>query len=233
MILIYHRIADVSPNDWTASTQQVSRQVDWLRRNFDLVSLAEAQTRVAAERNDRPAVSITFDDGYGDNCRFALPLLASLDIPCTYFISTRHILDDQPFPHDVAAGRPLLPNTPAEIRALADAGVEIGGHTRHHVSLGPDCDEATFFSEIVAGKREVEQLSGRAARFFAFPYGQHVNMCPRAFEIVREAGYEAACSAYGGYNFAGDDPFHLQRIHVDNDLVRLQNWTRSTRASCG
>ena len=29
----------------------------------------------------------------------------------------------------------------------------------------------------------------------------------------------------GGYNFPGDDAFHLQRIHVDNDMIRVKNRT--------
>ena len=37
-------------------------------------------------------------------------------------------------------------------------------------------------------------------------------------------GYAGVCSAYGGFNFPGDDPFHLQRIHADDDLIRLKNW---------
>ena len=36
-------------------------------------------------------------------------------------------------------------------------------------------------------------------------------------------GYEGVCSAYGDYNFPGDDPFHLRRIHVEN-MARLKNW---------
>jgi hypothetical protein len=32
------------------------------------------------------------------------------------------------------------------------------------------------------------------------------------------------CSAYGGFNFPGDDPFHLQRIAADSVMVRLKNW---------
>ena len=48
-------------------------------------------------------------------------------------------------------------------------------------------------------------------------------MSPAAFQFAREYGYEAVCSAYGGYNFPGDDPFHIQRIFPDN-MLRLKNW---------
>jgi hypothetical protein len=43
--------------------------------------------------------------------------------------------------------------------------------------------------------------------------------------MAYDAGYEAVCSAYGGFNFPGDDAFHLQRIHGDADMIRLKNWT--------
>ncbi len=49
-------------------------------------------------------------------------------------------------------------------------------------------------------------------------------MQPAAFELAFEAGYDGVCSAYGAYNFPGDDPFHLQRIHADEDLLRVRNW---------
>ena len=49
---------------------------------------------------------------------------------------------------------------------------------------------------------------GSDVRYFAFPYGQHENLSAAAFRVAFEAGYEGVCSAYGGYNFPGDDPFH-------------------------
>ena len=42
--------------------------------------------------------------------------------------------------------------------------------------------------------------------------------------MAKKAGYAGVCSAYGGYNFPGDDPFHLQRIAGDGTMIRLKNW---------
>ena len=61
-------------------------------------------------------------------------------------------------------------------------------------------------------------------RYFAFPYGQHENLSADAFRVAVDAGYDGVCSAYGGYNFPGDDPFHIRRIHADPELIRLKNW---------
>ncbi|HEX4142910.1 MAG TPA: polysaccharide deacetylase family protein [Pirellulales bacterium] len=224
MVLFYHRIAATHENPWTTSPRVFERQVAWLKRNFDLVSLEEAQRRIASGENHRPAVSITFDDGYADNCEMALPLLLDSKIPVTYFVASQNVLEGQPFPHDSALGAPLAPNTPDEIRALADAGVEIGCHTRRHTNLGPVRDPHILHEEMIGARHDLETMTGRPVRYFAFPYGHHHNLTTESFALARLSGYRGVCSAYGGYNFPGDNPFHLQRIHPDNDLLHLKNW---------
>lgn len=223
-VLFYHRVADEHPNDWTMSTTAFATQIRWLRRRFDLVSLSEARARIAAGRNRWPTACITFDDGYADNCRYALPLLLRHKIPLTYFVSSDFVLTGEPFPHDVAAGCPLRPNAPEEIRALAAAGVEIGAHTRSHADMGAPLPHDQLVDEIVGSKRELEQLTGGDVRHFAFPYGQHEHLSRDAFRVAYEAGFEGVCSAYGGYNFPGDDPFHVRRFHADPEFMRFKNW---------
>ena len=117
MILFYHRVADESPNPWTISNDRFARQIAWLQRRFDLISLEEAQRRIR-HGNRRPAVSITFDDGYAENCQQALPLLIRHKIPCTYFVTTENIFGGRPFPHDTERGEPLRPNTIDQLRRL-------------------------------------------------------------------------------------------------------------------
>jgi peptidoglycan/xylan/chitin deacetylase (PgdA/CDA1 family) len=223
-ILFYHRIADDFPNDWTLPCKSFAAQIRWLRERFDLVSLAEAQERIASGKNRWPTACITFDDGYADNRRFAIPLLLHQKVPFTYFVSTDHVLRGQPFPHDVQAGRPLAPNTVNHLRELAAAGVEIGAHTRGHIDLGGGLTSDALKSEIVGSKRELEEALGRKVLYFAFPYGQHANLSAAAFRIAHEAEFEGVCSAYGGYNFPGDDAFHLRRFHADNEFIRFKNW---------
>ncbi len=222
VVLFYHRIADDAGNPCTISNRMFVRQMDWLQQRFDLVSLAEAQRRLAGTHNPRPAVSITFDDGYAANCDEALPMLIERRIPCTYFVSSRCVLDGIPFPHDVASGSQAYPNTVEQLRAMAAAGVEIGSHTRTHADLGRLHNPRELYDEVVAAGQELQQMLGRPVRYFAFPYGQHANLNVQAFHLAHEYGYEAVCSAYGGYNFPGTDPFHLQRVHADN-MIRLKN----------
>lgn len=223
MVVFYHRVADHIPNDWTLSRREFSRQIDWLQQHFDLVSLSEAQHRIRTG-NTRPSVSITFDDGYADNSEFALPLLVERRIPCTYFVASHFVMTGEPFPHDVAAGSPLPPNTIEQLRRLAAAGIEIGGHTRTHADLGKITDQDVLRTEVVESRDELQAAVGCPIRHFAFPYGLPENLSGAAFRVARQAGFAGVCSAYGAYNFPGDDPFHLQRIHGDPQFVRFKNW---------
>ena len=42
--------------------------------------------------------------------------------------------------------------------------------------------------------------------------------------MLKEHGFDGICSAYGGLNEIGGDPFYLQRIHGDPMLARMKNW---------
>ena len=188
------------------------------------MTLEEAQHRIGSEENDRPTACITFDDGYADNCTAAIPWLLENQIPFTYFVASNHVQSGEPFAHDLAHGQSLTPNTVDQLREMAAAGVEIGAHTRTHADLGSITDEQQLYDEIVGSKRDLEAMIDRPVRYFAFPFGLPENLSTDAFRIAFEAGMWGVCSAYGGYNLPGDDPFHLQRIHGDPEWARFRNW---------
>lgn len=223
MVLFYHRVADDAGSPWTMSNRDFAQQIDWIERRFEIVSLEDAHRRLLEGRNTSPSVTITFDDGYDANCDEALPLLIQRKIPCTYFVSSRCVLAGVPFPHDVAEQCTVRPNTLSQLRSLAAAGIDIGAHTRTHADVGRLHNPREMYDEIAGSGHDLEQALGLPVRYFAFPYGQAKNMNPQSFRIAREHGYTAVCSAYGGYNFPGDDPFHIQRIFPDS-MLRLKNW---------
>ncbi|TWU27297.1 polysaccharide deacetylase family protein [Bythopirellula polymerisocia] len=222
--LMYHRVADQNPNAWTISWDRFRAQMDWLAERFELVSLDEAQRRIAADENTRPTACITFDDGYAENCDKAMPWLIERDIPVTYFVTSQNIITGDPFPHDVELGCPLTPNTLDQIREMAEQGIDIGAHSRTHTDFGKIESAEDLYDELVGAKHELESLVEKPIRYFAFPFGMPENMTPEAFEIAFQAGYWGVCSAYGGYNLPGDDSFHIQRINSDPQWTRFLNW---------
>ena len=223
-VLFYHRVADTHPNDWTIGTEAFVCQMKWLLERFDIVGLGEAQQRIASGKNRWPTACITFDDGYHDNCHTAIPWLIDNDIPFTYFVSTDHVLAGKPFPHDVRAGLELRPNDLDDLKSLSAAGVEIGAHSRSHANIAGPLRDGQLEDEIAGSKHELERALGIDVRYFAFPFGMPENLSPEAFRVAWNCGYRGVCSAYGGYNFPGDDSFHLRRIHGDPEMTRFVNW---------
>lgn len=224
MVSFYHRVADENPNPWTISRREFRRHLDHCQATCQLVDLAEVQKRIRTGVSPDPCVSITFDDGYAENGDFALPLMIERGIPVTYFVSTDFIRHGRPFPHDVENGQPLRVHSPEDLRQWADAGVEIGCHTRDHVDFSTVVDPRDLEVQIVEDKDRLEQMIGRRARYFAFPFGLQKHLQPAAISAVHRAGFDGFCSAFGGYNVVGNDWFHLRRFHGDPEFSRLLNW---------
>lgn len=223
-VLFYHRVADEHPNDWTIPCDLFETQMQWIRERFDVIDMQEVQRRLRQRDSRRPAVHITFDDGYAENCRFALPYLIRNKMPCTYFVSYGNCIHGEAFPHDLKAGCPLPVNTIDELRALSQANVEIGYHTRTHCDCGELKTADQFRDEITDGAAEMRAALDLPIRYFAFPYGMPDNIPIAGIQAAYAAGFEGFCSAYGAYNLPGQDAFHIRRIHGDAELPRLKNW---------
>src|SRR5262249_2845366 len=69
----------------------------------------------------------------------------------------------------------------------------------------------------------LREAIGKQIRYFAFPFGMPQNLNARAVQLAHDHDYLGVCSAYGDYNFPGDNPFHIRRIHAD-DMLHLKNW---------
>jgi peptidoglycan/xylan/chitin deacetylase (PgdA/CDA1 family) len=223
-VLFYHRVAECCPNEWSISTNQFLQHIQYVRQNFEIIGLEEVQRRIASGDSPRPAVAITFDDGYADNMAFALPYLIREQIPCTYFVTTEHIRNGRPFAHDEQSGQPLAPNSIEDLRHLQASGVEIGLHTANHIDFNLVTNRRVLEAEIVEAKLDLEMMLGEQVKYLAVPFGLPQQMRPAVIETARMCGLQGICSAYGAYNTMDGDAFHIRRIHGDPDFVRLRNW---------
>lgn len=223
-VSFYHRVADTHPNGWTISRGEFERHLDYCQEHFQIVSLSEIQRRVRSGDSSSAVMAITFDDGYAENCDFALPMLVERGIPCTYFVTTNNVQTGRSFEHDLRAGLRLPINTVAQIRAIAQSGIEVGCHTRTHIDFSKVHDDAIVREEIHVAKDELEQMTGMPVRYFAFPFGLPRQLTQAAIHAVADAGFDGFCSAYGAYNLVHRDCFHLRRFHGDPEFCRLQNW---------
>lgn len=106
--------------------------------------------------------------------------------------------------------------TEEEVKALSEAGMEIGGHTVDHPIL--TCaseDEAR--QEITDGKLHLEKMLNRELKFFAYPNGQvGKDYDERHMQFVMDAGFDAALTTNNGVIDKSMGMFDLPRISIDH-----------------
>lgn len=89
-ILIFHRVRatqdELYPNEVHAASFLERMRI--VQAWFNVIPLEEAVTRLASGALPARALSITFDDGYADNCTVALPILQQLGLHATFFVAT-------------------------------------------------------------------------------------------------------------------------------------------------
>jgi peptidoglycan/xylan/chitin deacetylase (PgdA/CDA1 family) len=89
-VLIYHRVLP-QPDPMRPGEPTVD-EFDWqmrlLREYFNPLPLVDAVERLQEGALPQNAICVTFDDGYADNDRYALPVLQKYRIPATVFVST-------------------------------------------------------------------------------------------------------------------------------------------------
>src|SRR3990170_6078256 len=92
-VLMYHEVLDDSApiNAWTVvKKSHFIRQMEYLQSNFRVVSLDEAFQSIYQQsmQTDKNIAVITFDDGYSGNKNVVFPIIESMAIPITIFVST-------------------------------------------------------------------------------------------------------------------------------------------------
>jgi peptidoglycan/xylan/chitin deacetylase (PgdA/CDA1 family) len=89
LVLLYHRVDERrrDPFSLKVSPNAFAEHLAALGRLAEIVPLTSIRDRSRGRR-----VSITFDDGYADNCDTARPILEQAGMPATVFISS-HVVD--------------------------------------------------------------------------------------------------------------------------------------------
>ena len=94
-ILNYHRVlpsnkVDNSLVNIAVSTDNFIYQLNYLTKNFDVISLDDLLLHLKSKSNEFK-IAITFDDGYSDNLDYAYPILEKFKAPATIYIITKFI----------------------------------------------------------------------------------------------------------------------------------------------
>ncbi|QNP73578.1 polysaccharide deacetylase family protein [Streptomyces roseirectus] len=233
-ILMYHAIADQP----SPATRELSVTPEAFAHQMDLIA-ARGRTPLTTAglaahwRTNRPLpprpVLITFDDGYEGVHRHALPSLAGHGFPATLFVSTGWIKGA----HDTGGALDTMLDWP-QIRQLADADVEIGGHSHSHPQLD-QLDDTSLRTELTRCRDLLADQLGAPPVSFAYPYGYSDR---RVRAAVRESGFAQALAVGNALAHRAQGPYALRRVTVRRrtsaaEFARLLDGDSLTRTFAG
>ena len=121
--------------------------------------------------------------------------------------------------------------SPTEIEQLADEGlVEIGAHSVTHSVLA-ELPLTVQRTEIGQSKKDLEDILGAPIKSFAYPFGTLSDYTEETVRLVKESGFEYACSNFRDVVQPGVDLFQLPRVIVRNwdgntFENKLERWLR-------
>ena len=215
-ILYYH---SVHPADSHSHTPELFRkQILWLRENGYRSVLVRDIPLLRMKNTDkdaRPWVAITFDDGYRDNVRYALPVLSESGFKATFFVVAGMVRNGEAAVS--SDGNRLFPQRPMlttqDLRKLVNAGMEVGSHTLTHqmvtrvLSRSPE----SAIYELKESKRRLENIIGHKVSSFSYPNGQRGAFSHETRALIAAQGYLAACTTMWGMVENNTDIFELPR----------------------
>lgn len=287
VILGYHRLADphtaagAEPSAMCVSPTCFEAQMRELRRFGRPVSLRHLGAALEAGVPVRGMIAVTFDDGYEDVLKVALPVLEREEIPATVFFVAGNtgepfwwdrlaaLLADAdpatPFRVSLGASEFVWPGvggtvqlrvrlnralrvldaaertsvlkrltdvwdtrspaagplpralTPAEARRLVGSPqVEAGAHSISHPPL-TEVPPRRARDEIFGGRAALRAALGTDIDLFSYPHG---SVDARTIDLVREAGYELACTSASDSVRPGDERLALPRLWARNEEGR-------------
>lgn len=238
VVLNYHRVTttglhDPIVDDWNVPPDVFERQIRCLAEHATPVRLRDLYAQLREPRAPRPFVAVSFDDGYANLYRSALPVLAKYRVPATVFVVTSAVGHTGPMPFDawsVKHGDRLPPDVTRPLtwteleRCVATELIDVGSHSHHHCNgrdLGPAAlaEEAGLSREVLA-----RHLGERAVPLFAYPYGRTrlAQVGDAYVEAVRAAGYAAAFTTDPGVVSARTPRFlgpRLQACPLDGPVI--------------
>lgn len=105
-----------------------------------------------------------------------------------------------------------------EIKEMSENNIDFGAHTiTHPILTRMSLEEAR--SEILESKRIIEEKTGKPVTTFAYPNGDISNFNDAIKRILKDGGFQYACTTIFGRNYQKTDPYELKRIYTSGNSI--------------
>lgn len=217
-ILMYHAVGDEEGADWPASLIMkpwlFESHLQYLtEQGYTIVSVEQLAHRLEQGASVDKYVALSFDDGYKNNYSVVLPLLQKYGAKGSFFVINREMGDE-------------LHMNEQEIKALIDAGMELGSHTYSHNPLAK-IEEKYLVWELDTSRYWLKKkFDGYIVRTLAYPNGSYNSTVAGA---AKKYGFYRALTGHVGVNTAEsyrNAPLEMYRVTVADDGNGLEGFKR-------
>lgn len=210
--LMYHHIQDEAQAQeknqlaLTVETKTFKSQMEYLKakgyRTLGMDALIAFFDREVPV--PKGSVLLTFDDGYDDFYKNALPVLNELGLKATIFVSTG-LMDNPGY------------LSWEEISQATPSAYLFANHTWSHKNMQTTKEKIEF--EILTADTQLAERALGTAKIFAYPYGL---VSEPAKKYLKELEYKLAFGTRPGSTLCKKQRFELPRIRVGN--TELSNY---------
>jgi peptidoglycan/xylan/chitin deacetylase (PgdA/CDA1 family) len=213
IVLMYHRIVDRDRGLEGLPLEAFTAQMRWIRAHCDPIAPEAIVDRARDGVRARPAVLVTFDDGYRDYHDLAHPVLRELGIPALVFLATSFLDEGGMMWTDAVQWAALstrrdrvrLPwpekSTGGPVIALPDgaARAALGERARAHLKRLPDEERRAAMAALL------DELGGPPAR-------------PREMLSWDEARRTMDVTRFGGHSHTHPILSRLDRAAAEREI---------------
>lgn len=182
-VLCYHHIREAKPGQsetfksYSVSPSQFADQVKTLHDSGYQTVLPDQLYDYLAYGKELPAkpVMLTFDDTDEEQFSIGAKEMDKYGFKGVFFIMT------------ISINRPRYMSR-EQIKQLAENGHAIESHTWDH-KMVTKYEEGDFQNQMIKPKKTIEDITGKTASYFAYPYGI---WSPKVFPLLKEADFKLA-----------------------------------------
>lgn len=210
---VYHGIRETSPKEasdvrqFNISPAIFDEQLRYLQENeYHTITFAMLHEAIVhgTPLPSKPII-LSFDDGWRTQYTDALPLLTKYGFTATFFLYPNVIEHENYMTWD-------------EVRALRDAGMEIGSHSKSHQYMTKQTPEEQLL-EVERSKSILEEELGVEVTTFAYPFG----LSDAGLQaMLEDAGYTTARGLGTGVTHNSENQYDLSSYLIRNDMFDFQ-----------
>lgn len=204
-ILAYHSVSTTSKAwAYALGLELLDEHFAYLReRNFFSLTLAESVESKELALSARPIV-LTFNGAFSD-FEQVVPLLNKYHFTATLFVPTAYVGKQSTY-LEAEQQRPVMDWV--ALQGLANIEIASLGHAHFNLSEASDAEAR---EDILRSKELLEDNLGLPCQTFAYPNGHYT---PTTSELVKSAGFLAACTFRGEISNLSHDVYALPRFAI-------------------